>query len=125
MVAVNGQFPGPLINVTYMDRLKINLHNQLAAEGVSIHFHGFEMRGDAYKYDGAVWVTQCAVPPGEKFTIDFIVDEMPGTYIYHDHAEAINVGVLGLGGPIVVNAREESCRSSALATYFTIGFLFN
>ncbi len=60
------------------------------------------------RYDGAVGITQCAVPPGETFTIDYIVDEMPGTYIYHDHAEAFHVAAQGLAGAIVVNAREET-----------------
>ncbi len=53
VITVNNQFPGPMINVTYMDRLVIRLRNHLPSEGVSLHFHGFEMRGEAYKYDGA------------------------------------------------------------------------
>ena len=42
------------------------------AEGISIHWHGFSMRGSEW-YDGTGRITQCPIAPGTNFTYKFQV----------------------------------------------------
>ncbi|KAK0108741.1 hypothetical protein ONS96_002586 [Cadophora gregata f. sp. sojae] len=84
---VNDLFPGPTIECRPGDRLIIHVTNSLATEGLSIHWHGLEMRG-ANNMDGAVGFTQCPIPPGESFTYDFMIgDENYGTFWWHAHSQ--------------------------------------
>ncbi|KAF8860867.1 hypothetical protein BDZ45DRAFT_587758 [Acephala macrosclerotiorum] len=84
---VNGQFPGPTIECRSGDRLVIHVTNHVASEGVSIHWHGVEMR-DANEMDGAVGLTQCPISEGRSFTYEFeIGDEQAGTFWWHAHSE--------------------------------------
>jgi len=48
-----------------------------------MHFHGLYQNG-TNDMDGPVGVTQCDVPPGSKFKLNFTIDQ-PGTYWYHSH----------------------------------------
>ena len=50
--------------------------------------------------DGAAYVTQCPITPGTNFTYRFLVNEQPGTYLYHDHATANRAN--GLQGALIV-----------------------
>ena len=52
------------------DRVVVNLRNQLGNETTSLHFHGLFQTG-SNTMDGPAGVTQCPIPPGEKFTYDF------------------------------------------------------
>jgi len=99
---INGQLPGPEIRVRQHERLRVTVNNQLATEVLSIHWHGFEMR-TAQEYDGAMQLTQCGIKPGHTFVYDFIVDEHPGTYQYHEHAHLEHVAARGLFGPLIVD----------------------
>jgi len=54
------------------DRVVVNLRNQLGNETTSLHFHGLFQTG-SNTMDGPAGVTQCPIPPGEKFTYDFVV----------------------------------------------------
>lgn len=71
-IGVNGQWPPPLITATVGDHLRLNLHNHLRNESTSLHFHGFFQNGTNHM-DGAVGVTQCAIPPGGSLTYEFDV----------------------------------------------------
>ena len=71
-IGVNGAWPLPLITATVGDHLKLSLHNDLGNASTSLHFHGFFQNGTNYM-DGAVGVTQCAIPPGSSFTYEFEV----------------------------------------------------
>ena len=42
------------------------------AGGISIHWHGFSMRGNEW-YDGTGRITQCPIAPGANFTYGFQV----------------------------------------------------
>lgn len=42
------------------------------ANGISIHWHGFSMRGKEW-YDGTGRITQCPIAPGTNFTYNFKV----------------------------------------------------
>ncbi|KAJ9150004.1 Multicopper oxidase [Pleurostoma richardsiae] len=98
-IGVNGQWPLPLLTATVGDRLVLNVHNNLGNASTSLHFHGFFQKGTNHM-DGAVGVTQCAIPPGESFTYEIKFDQ-PGTYWYHAHNNGQYLD--GLRGPIVVH----------------------
>ena len=99
---------GKPIHVVEGDRLEVDLQNHLPTTGLSLHFHGFEMRG-ALEYDGVVGVTQCAVSPNESFLYNFTVDEVPGTYWYHTHSGPLGIdGYNAIKGPLIVHPRNSS-----------------
>ena len=98
-VGINGQWPIPQLTATVGDRMILNVHNDLGNASTSLHFHGFFQNGTNYM-DGAVGVTQCAIPPGGSFTYD-ILFEQPGTYWYHSHSGGQYMD--GLRGAIVVH----------------------
>ncbi|KUJ18466.1 uncharacterized protein LY89DRAFT_582403 [Mollisia scopiformis] len=84
---VNDQFPGPTIQCRSGDRLVIHVTNNLASEGISVHFHGLEMRG-GNRMDGAVGFTQCPISAGSTLTYDFLVGEhQAGTFWWHAHSQ--------------------------------------
>ena len=57
------------------------MHNELPAdwpqvtEGITIHWHGFDMRGAEY-YDGVAFLQQCPIAPGTNFTYRFTVRQL-------------------------------------------------
>ncbi|CAM9204350.1 unnamed protein product, partial [Ectocarpus fasciculatus] len=77
----------PTIHVRKGDRLVVHLSHANAIRGLSIHWHGFEMK-DKQAYDGVTGVTMCPIPVGATFVYNFTVDELPGTYWYHTHSHA-------------------------------------
>jgi FtsP/CotA-like multicopper oxidase with cupredoxin domain len=103
---VNDQFPGPAIECRSGDRLVIHVTNSLASgEGVSIHWHGLEMR-NATRMDGAVGFTQCPIPGGKVFTYDFRVGEdQAGTFWWHAHSQVERGD--GMYGGLVVHKSVE------------------
>ncbi|KAM0323902.1 hypothetical protein ACHAQA_008483 [Verticillium albo-atrum] len=98
-IGVNGQWPLPLITATIGDTLLLHVHNDLGNASTSLHFHGFFQNGTNYM-DGAVGVTQCAIPVGSSFTYNIKFDQ-PGTYWYHAHNDGQYPE--GLRGPVVVH----------------------
>jgi FtsP/CotA-like multicopper oxidase with cupredoxin domain len=88
----NGTMPGPTIQVTEGDRVRIVLHNELP-EGTTLHLHGLEL---PIAVDGVDYVVQDLIKPGDSYVYEFTVHQT-GTYFYHAHApmqEAI--GMVGL-----------------------------
>ena len=116
VIAINGQWPLPQIDVAVGDRLVVNVLNQLGNQSTSLHFHGLYMNGSTHM-DGPVGVSQCAIPPGASFTYDFRVSrelnasridgadfvkvDQPGTYWYHSHETAQYPD--GFRGPLIVH----------------------
>jgi FtsP/CotA-like multicopper oxidase with cupredoxin domain len=76
----NGSSPGPTIQVTQGDRVRIIFRNELP-EPTSIHWHGFE---DRIGYDGMPGISQEPVLPGNTFVYEFNIHQ-EGTYFYHSH----------------------------------------
>ncbi|KAG6007367.1 hypothetical protein E4U21_006071 [Claviceps maximensis] len=78
---INGRFPGPVIEARSGDLVEVNVHNgveQLGHPGVSIHWHGLNMKG-ANEMDGVVGLTQCAIQSKKEFTYRFrIPDDQAG-----------------------------------------------
>ncbi|WP_263408864.1 multicopper oxidase family protein [Terriglobus tenax] len=88
----NGSAPGPTIQVTQGDRVRVIFDNQLP-EPTSLHWHGFE---DRIQYDGQPGISQPPVKPGGRFVYEFNIHQ-EGTYFYHAHmAMQEMAGMLGI-----------------------------
>ncbi|GIL81975.1 hypothetical protein Vretimale_1452 [Volvox reticuliferus] len=105
IVLTSGVF-GPAIAVHQGDTLKITLVNNLpvafpsVTDGISIHYHGLQMAGSAAYFDGMAYVSLCPVAPGKSYTYQFLVNDPPGTYLWHDHSAGFKGD--GLEGPLIV-----------------------
>lgn len=76
----NGSMPGPTIEVTQGDRVRVIVTNDLPEE-TFMHWHGFECR---VQYDGADALIQNPIKPGASFNYEFTFHEA-GTFFYHSH----------------------------------------
>ena len=100
-LAFNGQSPGPAIVARPGDLLEVTLRNDDVAEGVTLHWHGYDVAcGD----DGVPGLTQYAVMPGEEFVYRFRAEQV-GTYWYHTHQTSHLHVRKGLFGTLVVHPR--------------------
>lgn len=95
----NGSMPGPTIEVTQGDRVRIVVHNELP-EDTTVHWHGFEL---PVQEDGASTLTQNPIKPGKTFTYEFNVHE-EGTFFYHTHVAMQEA--LGMVGWFIVHPRK-------------------
>ena len=87
----NGQNPGPTIEVTEGDRVRILFENRLP-EPQTVHWHGIEV---PIGMDGVPAISQPLVYPGERFTYEFTLHQN-GTFFYHTHMPmAEMIGLLG------------------------------
>ena len=71
-IGINGKWPLPQLNAVVGDRVIVNAINQLGNQTTSLHFHGLYMNGSTHM-DGPAGVSQCSIPPGARFTYDFVV----------------------------------------------------
>ncbi|TFK20840.1 laccase 9 [Coprinopsis marcescibilis] len=104
VVAVNGQYPAPLIRARKGDNFKINVVNELTdptmLRQTSVHWHGIFQHGSPWA-DGPEGVTQCPIAQsGEAFEYAFSAGEETGTYWYHSHFGTQYCD--GLRGPLVI-----------------------
>jgi FtsP/CotA-like multicopper oxidase with cupredoxin domain len=103
---INGDFPGPTLEVVPGDRLIIEVQNCLDNEGVSIHWHGLSMR-EANAMDGAVGITQASIAPVSNFTYNFtIADSQHGSFWYHAHDQVQRAE--GLYGGLIVHSAKDN-----------------
>ncbi len=87
----NGSAPGPTIQVTQGDKVRVIFKNELP-ESSSIHWHGFE---DQLGNDGMPGISQAPVNPGETYIYNFNIHQ-EGTFFYHSHmAMQEMAGMLG------------------------------
>jgi FtsP/CotA-like multicopper oxidase with cupredoxin domain len=87
----NGSAPGPTIQVTQGDKVRVIFKNELP-EATSMHWHGFE---DEIGNDGMPGISQEPVRPGGTFVYNFVIKQ-EGTYFYHSHmAMQEMAGMLG------------------------------
>ena len=87
----NGSAPGPTIQVTQGDRVRIVVDNHLP-EPTSMHWHGFEIEN---AMDGVPGLVQEAIRPGGRFVYEFTLRQ-EGTFFYHSHmAMQEMMGMLG------------------------------
>jgi FtsP/CotA-like multicopper oxidase with cupredoxin domain len=97
-LAFNGQVPGPRLSAHVGDLVEVTLRNNGVRDGVSIHWHGYDVPNAE---DGVAGVTQDAVRPGGSYVYRFRATRA-GTYWYHSHqSSAVEVN-RGLYGALVV-----------------------
>jgi len=99
--AFNEQVPGPRLQLTQGDRVRIRVTNDLP-EATSVHWHGLDVPNPM---DGPAEITQDPIDPGESYTYEFAV-EQAGTFFYHSHAAADRQQALGLYGALLVAPQE-------------------
>ncbi len=95
----NGSMPGPVIEITQGDRVRIVVTNELP-EDTFVHCHGFEL---PVQYDGADVLNQNPIRPGGTFVYEFDVHE-DGTFFYHSHVPMQEA--FGMVGWIIVHPRQ-------------------
>jgi manganese oxidase len=96
----NGSTPGPVLEATEGDRVRIYVTNALP-EPTTIHWHGvFVPNG----MDGVSGLTQPPIAPGKTFKYEFTFDRA-GTFMYHPHVDEMTQIALGMMGMIVVHPR--------------------
>ena len=87
----NGSAPGPTIQASEGDRVRIVFENHLP-EPTATHWHGLEL---PIEMDGVPGVSQNTVMPGGRFVYEFLLHQN-GTFFYHSHmAMQEMVGMLG------------------------------
>lgn len=101
VIAVNGKFPSPPIEMVEGDRLIARVVNNLNTT-TSIHWHGFTHRDGTCNMDGVPGITQLLIQPGETKVYNFTSD-LAGSYWYHAHNSVQYVN--GLRGPLIVHER--------------------
>jgi FtsP/CotA-like multicopper oxidase with cupredoxin domain len=94
----NGTMPGPTIEVTEGDRVRVIVENQLP-EPTSIHWHGFEV---PVSLDGVPGLVQDFIPPGEAFVYEFTIHQV-GTMFYHAHVPMQEA--MGMVGMFIMHPR--------------------
>jgi len=107
----NGTAPGPLLEGTEGERVRIYVTNKLP-EATSIHWHGMFVPNGM---DGVGGLTQAPIAPGKTFKYEFVLDRA-GTFMYHPHVDEMTQIALGMMGMIVVHpkAPEKKARDYAL-----------
>lgn len=101
VIAVNGKFPGPTINVTTNYNVVVNVKNKLD-EDLLMHWSGIFMRKSSWQ-DGVLG-TNCPIPPKWNWTYQFQVKDQIGSFFYFP---SINFQRASGGfGSFIINNRE-------------------
>lgn len=123
IITVNGQFPGPTLDVHNGDAITVKVTNK-ARYNVTIHWyclffidlfffhfvttivclliildtfgirHGLRQMQNPWA-DGPEYVTQCPIMPGGSFTYRFIIQDQEGTLWWHAHSRWLRATVYG------------------------------
>ncbi|KAF2465641.1 uncharacterized protein BDR25DRAFT_295302 [Lindgomyces ingoldianus] len=100
MIFINGQFPGPTLEIDQGDWVEIVVQNNMPYNS-TIHYHGIEQLNTPWA-DGVPGFSQRPIQPGASFTYKWHADQY-GSYFYHAHSRGqIDDGAYG---PIVIKPR--------------------
>jgi FtsP/CotA-like multicopper oxidase with cupredoxin domain len=102
ILAYNGESPGPLIEVTEEDRVRVTLNNRLTDQATTIHWHGMPVPADQ---DGN---PMDPVAPGTSRTYEFTLPEgRAASYWYHPHPHSLTAEQVyrGLAGAFLVKPK--------------------
>ncbi|XP_059627072.1 laccase-12-like [Cornus florida] len=102
-ITVNGQYPGPTLEVNDGDSLEIKVVNK-AQYNVTIHWHGIRQMRTGWA-DGPEFVTQCPIRPGESYTYRFTIQGQEGTLWWHAHSSWLRATVYGA---LIIHPKEGS-----------------
>ncbi|XP_008792257.2 laccase-3-like [Phoenix dactylifera] len=103
IITVNGQFPGPTLEVKNGDTLVISVVNR-ARYNVTLHWHGVRQMRTAWA-DGPEMVTQCPIRPGGSYTYRFTVEGQEGTLWWHAHSSWLRATVYGA---LIIHPKEHT-----------------
>ncbi|XP_077216985.1 laccase-3-like isoform X1 [Tasmannia lanceolata] len=92
-ITVNGQLPGPTLEVRNGDTLVVSVVNR-AQYNVTIHWHGVRQMRNGWA-DGPEFVTQCPIRPGGSYTYRFTIERQEGTLWWHAHSSWLRATVYG------------------------------
>ncbi|XP_024968817.1 monocopper oxidase-like protein SKS1 [Cynara cardunculus var. scolymus] len=101
VVAVNGKFPGPTLNVTTNNNVVVNVKNKLD-ESLLITWPGIEMRRSSWQ-DGVLG-TNCPIPSNWNWTYRFQVKDQIGSYHYVPTTH-FQRAAGGFGGFVITNRK--------------------
>ncbi|KAF3775782.1 Laccase-3 [Nymphaea thermarum] len=93
VVTVNGQYPGPMLEVRNGDTLVITAINK-SKYNVTLHWHGIHQLRTAWA-DGPQFVTQCPIKPEGRYTYMFTIEGQEGTLWWHAHSSWLRASVFG------------------------------
>ena len=96
----NGGTPGPTIEATEGDRVRILVTNRLR-EATTIHWHGLLLPSGM---DGVGGLTQPKIQPGETFAYEFTLRQH-GTHMYHPHADEMTQMAMGMMGLFIIHPK--------------------
>jgi CopA family copper-resistance protein len=99
--AINGSIPAPALVFTEGDTAEIYLHNKLASEETSLHWHGVILPN---RFDGVPYLTTARIGPGETHLYKFAVVQN-GTYWYHSHSKL--QAQAGMYGALVFRKKDD------------------
>jgi hypothetical protein len=99
--AINKQVPGPRLEFTEGDHVRINFTNHLP-EPATMHWHGLVVPN---RMDGPGYITQDPVSPGGRYVYEYVVQQS-GTYFYHSHTRPDRQQALGLYGALIIRPRD-------------------
>ncbi|KAK4489434.1 hypothetical protein RD792_005243 [Penstemon davidsonii] len=101
VIAVNGKFPGPVLNVTTNYNVVVNVKNKLD-ENLLITWSGIQMRRASWQ-DGVLG-TNCPIPPKWNWTYQFQVKDQIGSFFYYPSLDLQRAS--GGFGPLVIMNRD-------------------
>ncbi|CAM0145679.1 unnamed protein product [Urochloa decumbens] len=93
IMTVNGQFPGPTVEMSEGDSLIVRVINR-GRYNVTVHWHGVRQMRTGWA-DGPEYVTQCPIRPGGSYTYRFTVGGQEGTLWWHAHSSWLRATVYG------------------------------
>ncbi|WP_290591942.1 copper oxidase [Arenimonas sp. SCN 70-307] len=96
----NGSTPGPTIEATEGDRVRIFVTNRLK-EATTIHWHGLILPSGM---DGVGGLSQPQIQPGETFAYEFDLVQH-GSHMYHPHADEMVQLAMGMMGLFVIHPK--------------------
>lgn len=106
--AINGQVPGPRLQIREGDQVRINVTNRLP-ESTTFHWHGPVQPDDKH---GPAEIARQEIASGGTHTYEFTADRS-GTYFYHAHDHAHHQQTLGLYGALIIDAVKAEARIKA------------
>src|SRR5690606_18781055 len=97
---INGSLPAPTLRWREGDTVTLRVHNRLAEDQASIHWHGILLPANM---DGVPGLSFDGIGPGETYVYRFHVRQ-GGTYWYHSHSAFQEQ--LGPYGALIIDPRE-------------------
>ncbi|CAM0146251.1 unnamed protein product [Urochloa decumbens] len=93
VTVVNGQLPGPTIEVREGDSVEVHIVNK-SPYNITVHWHGVKQRLNCWA-DGVPMITQCPILPNQNSTYRFNISGQEGTLWWHAHDLCLRASLHG------------------------------